>query len=91
MVILIDVISARIAMLLGETQRFDDDVDRLDADERNDDAADAIDQQVAGQNRGRAERTIRHAAQRERNQRDDDQRVENDRRQNRALRASPDA
>ena len=37
----------------GEVQGGDDEVDRLDADERNDDAADAVDQQVAAQQRRR--------------------------------------
>src|SRR5713101_1962070 len=65
----------------GEMQRRD-----LDVDERNNHAAKAINNKVASQNRGRANRTVLHTAQRQRNQRDDDQRVENYRRQNRALR-----
>ena len=35
--------------------RADDEVDQLDADERRDEAADAVDQQVAAQHRGGAE------------------------------------
>ena len=50
----------------------DDEIDELDADERNDDAAQAVDEQVALQNRERADRLVGDAAQRQRNQRDDD-------------------
>ena len=60
----------------------------LDADERDDDAAHAVDQEIAAQERRRAERPILHAAQRQRDQRDDDQRIEDDRREDRALAAS---
>ena len=56
------------------------DINGLDADERNDDAAEAVDEQVALQNGERADGLELHAAQRQRNQRDDDERVENDRR-----------
>src|ERR1700685_1403550 len=70
----------------GEMQRGDHDVDSLDADERNNHAAEAVDNKIASQNRGGADRTVRHPAERQRNQRDDDQRVENYSRQNRALR-----
>src|SRR5258708_37641994 len=70
----------------GEMERGDQDVDGLDADERNDHAAEAVDKKIAGQNRGRADWTVGHAPQRQRNQRDDDQRVEKYRRQNSALR-----
>ena len=58
-----------------------------DARERRDDAADAVDEQVAAQHGGGALRPVLDAAQRERNQRDDDQRVEDHRREDRALRA----
>ena len=53
----------------------------------NNDAAQAINEQVALQNRERADGLEFHAAQRQRNQRDDDQRVENDGAQDRAGRA----
>ncbi len=57
----------------------DDDVDGFDTHhERNDNSAQAIDKQVALQNGQRADRLELHAAQGERNQRDDDQRVEDD-------------
>src|SRR5277367_2632598 len=81
------IMSVRTGLTSGEMQRGDRDVDGLDADERNDHAAEAVDKKIAGQNRGRAHRAVLHAAQRQRNQRDDDQRVENYRRQNRALRS----
>ena len=57
---------------LDEVERGDDEIDELDADERNDDAAEAVDEQVALQNGERAHRFVGHAAQRQRNQRDDD-------------------
>ena len=73
----------------GEADGGDDEVDQLDADERHDEAAEAVDEQVAAQQRGGADRPVGDAAQRQRDQRDDDQRVEDDRRQDRALAASP--
>ena len=72
-----------------EVQGVDGEVDRLDADERDDHAAKAVDEKVAPQQRACADRTIGDAVQRQRDQRDDDQRVEDDRRQDGALRASP--
>ena len=39
------------ALQLRESKRGDDDVDDLDPDERDDDAADAVDQQVAPEQR----------------------------------------
>ena len=76
---------------LNEMERGDDEIDELDADERNDDAAEAIDEQVALQNGERAHRFVGHAAQRQRNQRDDDERVENDGAEDRAGRDCADA
>src|SRR5215470_17836524 len=70
----------------GEVQRRDEDVDRLDPDEGDDDAADTVDQEISPQDRRRADGTELHAAERERDQGDDDQRVEDDRRQDRAPR-----
>ena len=56
-----------------ERERFSDEVDgrdehidRLDADERHDDAAEAVDQEIAAQHRGSTDRAISDAAQRER-------------------------
>src|ERR1700720_4507626 len=72
----------------GETQGIDHEVDGLDADKRDDDAADAVDQQVALQQGPGADRTVGDALQGELNERDDDQRIEDDRRQDRALRAA---
>src|ERR1700755_3442969 len=70
-----------------EVQGGDDEVDRLDADERDDDAADAVDEKVTAQQRAGADGAVGDAFQRQRDQRDNDERVEDDRRQNRALRA----
>src|SRR5690349_12249833 len=72
---------------LCEAGSTDDEVDRLDPDERDDDAAEAVDQQVAAQQvrgpGGGADRAaVLDTFERQRDQRDDDQRVEDDRRQN---------
>ena len=67
-------------------QVVDDQVDQLDADERGDQAAEAVDQQVAPQQRVRARRAVAHAAQRQRDEQRDHERVEDDRRDDRALR-----
>ena len=68
-------------------ERGDDQIDELDADKRNDDAAEAVDEQVALKNGQRAHRFVSDAAQRQRNQRDDNERVENDGAQNGAGRS----
>src|SRR5579872_7476017 len=60
-------------------------VNQLDPEERNDDSAKAIQQQVVAQERGRAQRAVLHAPQRQRDQGHDDQRIENDRREYRRL------
>src|SRR5579871_5590095 len=70
----------------GQADGGNDEVDDLDANERRDDAAQAIDQEVALQEAPGADRTVFYAAQRERHQRNDDQRVEDDRREDRAPR-----
>jgi hypothetical protein len=43
-------------------QGGDQQVDRLDADERNDDAADAVEQQIAPQQRPGTDRAVAHAS-----------------------------
>ena len=43
---------------------LDDQIDQLDADERRDDPAKAVDEQVAGEQLGRAARPVAHSAQR---------------------------
>src|SRR6266478_9264572 len=70
----------------GEVEGADNQVDGLDADERNDDSADAVDEQIASHERGGTDRTIAHPFERQRNKRDNDQRVEDDGGENRALR-----
>ena len=64
-----------------------DQVDELDPNERNNDTTKAIDEQVTLQDRERANRLVRDAAQRKWNQRDNNQGVENDSAQDRAGRA----
>src|ERR1700728_3900915 len=66
---------------LSQVQGGDHEVDGLDADKGNDDAAEAVDHQVTAQQRAGTDGPIRHALQGEWNQPDDDQRVEDDRRQ----------
>ena len=72
-------------------ERSDDQVDQFDADKRNDEAAEAIDEEVALQNRQRAHWLVSNTAQRQRDQRDDDQRVKNHGAQNRAGRSCASA
>ena len=55
------------------------DIDRLDADEGQDQAAQAIDEEIAPEQRRRADRPISDALQRQGNEGDDDERVEDDR------------
>src|ERR1700746_863252 len=77
-----------VAASSGQTDGCDEQVDQLDADEGHDDAADAVEQQVAPKDRRRADWAIRDAAQRQRYQRDDDQRIEDDCRQDGTLRGT---
>src|SRR5215831_16148151 len=79
-------LSIKSGCVLGEMHSGHHEVDRLDAEERNDDAADSVDQKVEPQQSGGADWAIAHALQRQRNERDDDQRVEDDRGQDGALR-----
>ena len=66
-------------MSLGEVKRGDNQIDQLDPDKWNDETAEAVDQQVPLQNGERAHRFVCHATQRERNQRDNDQCIKDDR------------
>src|SRR3954451_7312469 len=70
----------------NQVQGRDHEVDRLDADERNDDAAKAINQQITLEQRPGPHGAIPHALERKRNEGDDDQRIEDDRREDGALR-----
>ncbi len=63
----------------GPQQVVDDQVDQLDADEGGDQAAEAVEQHVAAQQRGGADRPVADAAQGERDQQRDDQGVEDHR------------
>jgi len=60
-------------------QGINGQVDGLDADEGNDDAAQTVDEEVAPQQRGRAHRPVGHALERQRDERDDDERIEDHR------------
>src|ERR1700735_3622970 len=71
---------------LSEVKGGDDGIDRLDADEGQDQAAQAVDEQIAPEHRCAADRPISDALQRQGNQGDDDESVENDRGQDRRLR-----
>ena len=79
----------RMSPTSGAEHVVDDEIDQLDADERRDDAAEPVDQQVPAQERGRADRAVADAAQRQRDQDRDDERVEDDGRGDRARAACP--
>src|ERR1700722_16169149 len=72
---------------LNEFESGDNDVNGRDANERNNDAAQPVDEQVALQNGQRADGVELHAAQGQRNQGDDDEGIENDGAQDGAVRA----
>src|SRR6185436_18301140 len=76
----------KVRMSVG-SQCGDDDVDELDADERGDDTAEPVDQEVAPQHEGRGFGPELDAAQGERDECHDDQGVEDDRREDRGARA----
>src|SRR6202011_2389825 len=61
----------------GPAKRSQNHVNELDERERQQDTAEAIHQQIAAQERSRAQRPVFHALQRQRNQHHDDQRVKN--------------
>ncbi len=69
----------------GEVEGGHDDVDELDADERRDDPAQPVDEQVAPQQLTGRRGPERHAPEGQRDERDDDQGVEDDRREDGAL------
>src|SRR5262245_61759362 len=71
-------------MELNEFESSDEQVDGLDAKERNEDAAQPVDEQVALENCQRTDRLVGDAAQRQRDQRDDNQRIEDHGAQDRA-------
>ena len=64
----------------------DEEVDQLDADKRDEDAADAVDEEIAAEHGRGADRPVGDAPQRQRDEGDDDERVEDDRAQDRAQR-----
>src|ERR1017187_9062544 len=70
---------------LRQMQKPQQPVDQPDSRERRNHAAHAVDQQVAAQQRGGTHGLVLHAAQRQRNQHDNNQRVEYHGGQNGAL------
>src|SRR5580704_17447579 len=72
---------------LSQMQDRNHEIDGLDADERDDHAADSIDQKITQKQRTGADRPIAYPLQRKRNERNDYQRVENDRRKDGAFRS----
>src|SRR5437588_10705686 len=71
----------------GEVDAGDDDVDGLDADEGDDHPSDAVDEQVAAEQSRGADGPVLDSLQRQRDQGDDDQRVEDRGREDGALTA----
>src|SRR5580698_7041570 len=70
---------------LNQMEGVDDQVDDLDADERRDDAAEAVDQEIAAEQRGRSNGAEAHTTKCQWHQRDDDERVEDDGTEDRAV------
>lgn len=70
----------------GEPERGQQDVDQLDPHEGDDDAAEAVDEEVSPQDGRRAERPVADAVEGERDEGDDDERIEDDRREDGLLR-----
>src|SRR3954466_1494303 len=58
--------AGRMWFMSGEPQQGDDEIDELDPDERGEEAAEPVDEQVPSQQRRRAHGPKAHAAQRER-------------------------
>src|ERR1700693_666861 len=69
---------------LGQMQRNQREVDDFDADKRRNESANSVDEEIANQNLRCANGAIFNSGKRERNQHDDDERVENDSAQDRA-------
>ena len=63
----------------GEAKRGENQVNEFDAEKRSDDASKAVEEQVATEHGGSGHGRILDAPQRERNECDDDERIENDR------------
>ena len=59
-----------------EMEGYEQDIENLDSDEREEDAADAVNQHVTPQNRRRTKRLVGDAAEGQWHERDDDDRVE---------------
>jgi len=65
-----------IFLLLDRVNQDENDIDELDADEGDNEPADAVDDEIAAEDYSRRRRTVFHSSQRERNQSDDNERVE---------------
>src|SRR5437016_14117041 len=76
-----------ITELLGQPDTRDYDIDQLDSNKRDDDAAYSVNQQVAAEQRGGAHWTVFHSTQRQRYPGHDDQRIEDNGRQHSKLRS----
>src|SRR5580765_5364148 len=72
---------------LDQLQGGDNKIDELNPHERDHHSTETINEQVPLQNRKRADRFVNHATQRQRDQSNDDQRVENNGAENGAGRA----
>src|SRR5687768_4324192 len=60
-----------------QSEKNEHDINELDTDERHHEPAESVDPEISAENRGRPGRPIPDAAKGERNERDDDQRIEN--------------
>src|SRR5689334_23370219 len=86
---MIIMIAGRNCFDIGATSREpdggDQKIDQFDTGKRDGNPSETINEQIPAQDAGRAHGAIRNTLQRQRNQRDDDKSIENDRGQDRAL------
>src|SRR5256885_2326943 len=71
------ILSCLTIRLLSEVQRANYEVDQFNSGERRDNPTEAINKKIPAQQSGCTERAVTNAPQRQRNKRDDNQRVEN--------------
>src|ERR1700679_3717623 len=69
----------------GQMKEDEELVDELDPHERDEDAAEPIDEEVPAKEQRRSDRSVLNAAERERDEEDDYDRIEDDGRENRAV------
>ena len=77
--------------LLDKSRGFESQIDQFDTNKRRDDSADAVDEQRTRQQRPGADGTVPYTMKRQRDKQDDNDRVEDHRRENRAFAATPNA